>query len=301
MVLVAPDPVRDRPGRAAAGVWERPVRPAGVSDAPKAEAGLLARLRAPTRVQPGLDPGLAGGLRAWLEDAAFAVVTARGEDAPPLYVGAGRLLGTPGEMPPNQGASSTERVLTQLVRALFRQLVTVATIGDPLGDALDALRADGGGADVVRQVESMGRTARAALAESVGEHAAHVREAVPRFAPGCMPRTRDRVAMPLAGGRVVLGGAFDLLVGIGRRDQPSLCAVGLTVEGPSDRDRWALHYLALLEALRSGSPPFRLALLHSVNGACTVEDTSEEHLRAAAGHVAQWLHRAAAGAVVLDV
>jgi hypothetical protein len=168
-------------------------------------------------------------------------------------------------------------------------MVTVATIGDPLGDALDALRADGSDADTVRHVESLGRSTRETLAQTVGIHAGHLRALVPRFAPALLPRTDDRVAIPLAGGRVVLGGVFDLLVGAGPRDEASHCAIGLTVDGPLDRDRWALHYLALLELLRNGTPPFRLALLHSATGCYGVEDTREEHLRAVTAHVTQWL------------
>jgi hypothetical protein len=252
-----------------------------------AKSDLLARLRESTGVRPRFQ-GLAGGLRAWLEDAAFDAVMERGDDAPPLFLGPRRLLGAPGAAPPD-GGPSAERVLARLVRALFRQLVTVATIGDPLRDALDALRADGGEGEVVHHVESLRRDARAALAETVGTHAEHLGGLVPRFAPAWLPRTDDRVAIPLAGGRVVLGGVFDLLVGAGGPNDPSLCALGLTVGGPPDRDRWALHYLALLELLRTGTPPFRLALLHSATGSYDVEDVREEHLRAVAAHVGEWL------------
>ncbi len=180
----------------------------------------------------------------------------------------------------------------RLVRALFRQLVTVGVIGDPLRDALDAVRTDGGAAELVRHVESMERGAREALARTVELHAANLRRLVPRFSPACMPRTDDRVAIPLAGGRVVLAGVFDLLLlGTGLSDgaEASLCAICVTVHGPKDRARWTLHYLALLELLRSGRPPFRLALLDSATGSFSVEDVREEHLRAVAAHVAEWL------------
>ena len=50
--------------------------------------------------------------------------------------------------------------------------------------------------------------------------------------------------------------------------------------------RRSLHYLALLETLRSGTPPFRLALLESASGRYGVEDVREEHLRALASHLA---------------
>ena len=45
-------------------------------------------------------------------------------------------------------------------------------------------------------------------------HARNLTGLVPRFAPGWMPRTNDRVAIPLGGGRIVLHGMFDLVVGL---------------------------------------------------------------------------------------
>ena len=115
---------------------------------------------------------------------------------------------------------------------------------------------------------------------------------MPRFAPGWMPRTDDRVAIPLAGGRVVLHGVFDLLVGLPQPGTASLCrSRALDNGGPWARERRSLHYLALLETLRSGTPPFRLALLESATGRYGVEDVREEHLRAIASHLTAWLAR----------
>ena len=119
---------------------------------------------------------------------------------------------------------------------------------------------------MVRHVESLPAAARSALAETLASHAANLRGQVPRFAPGWMPRTNDRVATPLAGGRVVLHGVFDLIVGLPQPGTASLCALGLSTGGPWAWHRRSLHYLALLETLRSGTPPFRLALLESTTG-----------------------------------
>ena len=96
---------------------------------------------------------------------------------------------------------------------LLRQLVHTGEIGDPLADALDALRASGDGAEV-REIETLSASARTALAETLALHARNLTELVPRFAPGWMPRTNDRVAIPLAGGRIILHGVFDLVVGL---------------------------------------------------------------------------------------
>jgi hypothetical protein len=135
-------------------------------------------------------------------------------------------------------------------------------------------------------VEALPAAERSALRGSLATHLAHLADLTPRFASTWLPRTNDRVAIPLAGGRVVLHGVFDLLVGAPMPGTASLCAVGLTTGAPWERARRSLHYLALLETLRSGTPPFRMALLQSATGRYGVEDVLEEHLRAMVSHVA---------------
>jgi hypothetical protein len=297
MVLVAPRPL---------------YRPAPPGDAPTDRgtgAEVLALLRGDAAARPRFDPGLAGGLRAWLEDAAYDVVAARGEHAPPLFLGPRQLLTSHdehrgGDRGTGGGGANVGRgtadvvgsdraVLARLVQALFRQLVHTGDVRDPLSDALDALRSNGD-AVTVRHVETLPEGARAILVETLALHARNLSGLVPRFAPGWMPRTNDRVAIPLGGGRIVLHGMFDLVVGLPQPRTASLCALGLSCDGPWAVARRSLHYLSLLETLRSGAPPFRLALLESASGRYGVEDVREEHLRAIASHIAAWLEQAAA-------
>jgi hypothetical protein len=250
---------------------------------------VLALLRDGSGQRPRFDPGLSGGLRAWLEDAAAELVTRRGEDAPPLFLGP-RLLwegSAPAAGPLETAADPypTDWVTSCLVRALFRQVVITGQVDDPWSDALGALRVDPNRSDMARHIDEMPADARAALAASLRIHVENVMKLTPRFAAGWLPRTDDRVAIPLAGGRVVLTGVFDLLVGAPVADRATLCAVGLTTGGRWAQARTALHYLALLETLRSGTPPFRVALLHSAAGRYGVEDVLEEHLRTIVSHV----------------
>jgi hypothetical protein len=257
---------------------------------------VLALLRGVGAPRPRFDPGLAGGLRAWLEDAAWSVTSSRGEEEPPLVLGPRRLLGTPSgswrlDRPTPSGKEFQEanhHLTRQLVHALFRHLVTAGSIGEPLAEALDALAVSGAD-DVVNRVRALEPAARAALESSLAVHTRHLRALVPRFVPSWLPRTDDRIAIPLAGGRVVLRGVFDLLVGTPSHERASLCALGLSTDGPWARERRTLHYLALLETLRSGTPPFRLALLQSANGRYAVEDVHEEQLASMASHVVAWL------------
>lgn len=262
---------------------------------------LLALLRGTTTKRPRFDPGLAGGLRAWLEDAAYEVVSERGEQARPLVLGPHQLLGTAGGGDERQLVAGTDdaeaegtqaALVSRLVHALFRQLVHTGGIGDPFTDALAALRVSGAVA-LAQRIESLTAAQRTTLSETVARHAGNLQRLVPRFAPGWMPRTDDRVAIPLAGGRVVLQGSFDLLVGVPQPGTASLCALGLSTGGPWPRERRTLHYLALLETLRGGTPPFRLALIESASGRYGVEDVRDEHLRAVASHIVAWLARRA--------
>jgi hypothetical protein len=285
-------------------------------DAPRASRDeVLALLRHGSEQRPRVDPGLAGGLRAWLEDGAAELSARRGDDASPLFLGPRRLWGEPvsafdpaGATPsgatlaagspaagsPAAGSPSgatpaepypTELVRSALVRALFRQIVTIGHVEDPMADALDALRVDPGREDMVRHIDGLPPADRTALASSLRLHVENLERLTPRFAAGWLPRTHDRVAIPLAGGRVVLCGTFDLLVGAPVPDRATLCAVGLTTGGRWAQARTVLHYLALLETLRSGTPPFRVAVLHSAVGRYGVEDLLEEHLRAIVLHV----------------
>jgi hypothetical protein len=281
-----------------------PLPRAAATAEPVSEGGpaheVLALLRGDSANRPRFDHTLAGGLRAWLEDAAYDVVAARGEHAPPLVLGPRRLLGATGQpAPPEEeqgsGDLSDRAVVSGLVHALFRQVVHTGGLDDPLADALEGLRATGPH-PVVRHVDALSDAARAALSDEVSSHAGALLRLVPRFAPGWMPRTDDHVAIPLAGGRVVLRGAFDLLVGTPRPEVATLCALGLATGGPWVHERRGLHYVALLETLRSGAPPFRLALIETGSGRYGVEDVREEHLRAIASHIAAWLAREAAGA-----
>jgi hypothetical protein len=267
---------------------------------------LLAVLRDGSGHRPRFDPALAGGLRAWLEDAAVSVASQRGDSAPPVSFGPRLLWANPrdttvgGNAGGNVGLVSRptdDAVRARLVRALFRQVVATGAPGDdPLGDARAALAVDPAAQDLVRHLDTLDDRARAALGAELESHLSHLARLTPHFSAGWLPRTADRVAIPLAGGRVVLLGTFDLLVGAPVPGTAALCALGLATGGRWSQARSALHYLALLETLRSGSPPFRVALLHTGAGRYSTEDVTEEHLRVITAHVAARLtERAGAG------
>ncbi len=251
---------------------------------------ILTSLRRGSGGRPRFDPDLAGGLRAWLEDAASLVVAARGEDAPPLVLNTDQ-VGSGG------GAGGPDTVLATLVHVVFRQIVTTGSVDDPFTDALSALSIDPWRRELVEHLRGLSELSRAALRRTLETHVGHLHALTPRFAPGWLPRTDDRIAIPLAGGRVVLRGTVDLLVGVPEPGTASLCALGVTAGGPVESAQRTLRLLALLETLRSGMPPFRLALLETESGRYGVEDVTEQDLRAVTALVAGQLEERAGARV----
>jgi hypothetical protein len=278
MVLTIPGPTELRHAESSGGASKTP------DQTPDQE--VLGQLRNGAGLRPRFDAGLAGGMRAWLEDAASELAAARGGSGP-LYLGS-KLLSPPSDGSPDKiDGHSTEIVTAVLVRALFRQLVLTGAISDPLTDALGALRVEPGREALLRHVDTLPAADRSALASTLAVHAANLSRLTPRFAPGWLPRTGDRVAIPLAGGRVILTGVFDLLVGAPETGVASVCALGLCTGDAWAQARTSLHFLSLLETLRHGIPPFRVALLHSATGRYGVEDVREEHVKGITGQLAQ--------------
>ena len=166
-----------------------------------------------------------------------------------------------------------------LVDALFRQWVTIGVIEDPWADAVGALEVDGDRDGVVAFVTELPVAAlRRRLMTEVVEHATNIAERWPVLSPAWLPRTQERLEVPLCGGRVVLAGVVDLVLGSPAQDRASVCLVELKSGGRRIEHRGDLHFYALLEALRSGAPPFRIATYYSGTGELDAEPVAEDTL-----------------------
>ena len=144
-----------------------------------------------------------------------------------------------------------------------------------MDDALAALDADGGLAEVARYVRDLPAPEYSVLADEVGAQAAALRRRWPRLEPGWLPRTQDRIAVPLAGGRIVLEGVLDLVVGAPSRGQASVCVVDLRAGAGRAEHRADLQFHCLLETLRSGARPFRAATYYARDGALDTLDVTD--------------------------
>lgn len=265
--------------------------PAGA--ATEVPGALLGLLRSPLTVRPAVDRGLAGGLRAWLED---GVATAAGPVAVEVRPGpAGSPLLTPVLSPAHRlptagtrpgegrapgagnGGLSSRDLRTALLRTVFRLCVTAGTMRAPFEDALAALAVDDEGGDVVQAVQRLGRHRRAQLREVVRHAAATIASQWGPVPAAWLPRTAERLVAPLGGGCVVLRSDADLVMGCPSSGRASVCAVRVHGGGIAD-DRPNRRLLALLETLRSGAAPFRVASYDLDRGRLAVDDVTDEQL-----------------------
>ncbi len=176
-----------------------------------------------------------------------------------------------------------------LVDVLFRQLVTVGSIGDPMEDALAALAVDDHQSDLRSWVERLAGPERDELRAEVERQADGLCRRWPPLDPAWLPRTQEAMRARSAGGTVELSARVDLVIGRPARDEGSVAIVEVKSGSRRVEHRADLHFYALVEALRSPAPPFVVATYYSRTGELDVDPVTDELLVAAA-------RRAAAGA-----
>lgn len=239
---------------------------------------LVSALRGEATNRRAVDPGLAGGLREWLEDGVAGPVASLEPGTPPIVFDS-RMLVTAADGKAGGGQVSNLPLLrAALVTALFRQLVTTGHIGDPLVDAMEVLAAEDRGAELAAFASRLTAEELNVLGSQLAEDASTMALRWPRIPPAWLPRTADRLTVPLAGGRVVLVGVADLVLGAPPVDRASVCLVEVRSAAPTEGHRRARTYLSLLESLRSGAPPCRVATYYSGSGVLDAEEPQDEEI-----------------------
>lgn len=247
------------------------------------EAPLLDKLRGTGTSRPNVDPELAGGLREWLEDSLASPAAALPVGSPVIRVNKQVLLGSgsPGALrgPADLQRATYDHMLRSLVRSLFRQWVTIRRFGEPIEDALAALAAQSDPGGTVEAVNRLSSEKRKTLAEEVASHASRIASAWPVLCPAWYPRTREGISIPLCGGRIVLGGVIDLVIGAQAAEEATVCVVQIDTTPLSEQSiRMDLHFHALLETLRAGATPCRVARYCTGTGELYAEPLDEHAL-----------------------
>ncbi len=262
------------------------------SQAPAGDtAAVLDRLRGDTECRPVVDPGLAGGLRAWLEDEVVDLARSVPDGASVLVGPRGLVAGngsptapamsTVPTMPTAPAMPTVALARGAMVGALFRQVVVTGRIEHTMADATAALAVAGTDGAILAFVDRLPTADRAALATDVRRQAQTMAAQWSKVPAAWSPRTGEPVGAPLAGGRVVLHGRLDLVLGGPSEGRASVCLVDV-----HSGERRADHgtergFHALLETLRSGAQPFRTATYYPASGEIDIEDVTESRLAAA--------------------
>jgi hypothetical protein len=255
---------------------------------------LLARLRGVGRRRPDVDPAFAPGLREWLEDALAPAAAALPAHLPPARVDKQALTQVLTCEAHLVASRAAPRVTVELVRgilvdALFRQWVTTGAIGDAMGEALDACAGDDGA--VTAFVAGLSASARRQLTDEVAEQAARIAAQWPVPAGAWLPRTQERLTVPLCGGRIVMSGVIDLAFGAPAGRSASTCLVEVKSGRRRAEHRSDLHFYALLETLRSGAPPFTVGTYYAAIGQLDAEPLEEDLLVGTLGRVVDGTER----------
>ena len=261
---------------------------------PLAGAALLDRLRTTGRPRPAADPELAAMLRHGLEEGLVPEGAGHRAGGGPICLGGSSLVVTKdrltralssdahqpdvefGHRPP-----TVPMACGAIVDVLFRQLVTVGSIGDPMTDALAALAIDDRQRELVSWIECLPRSELAELQAEVERQADGLVRRWPRLDPAWLPRTQEALRVGLVGGAVELAARVDLAVGRPGQQQASVAIVEIKSGARRIEHRADLHFYALLEALRNPAPPFVVATYYTRTGELDVDPVTEELLVAA--------------------
>lgn len=271
-------------GRGAVGMWPR-----GPEWRPLSGAALLERLRVTGRARPAADPAFAAGLRGLLESGLPDLAEWAGPaDDGRLVVTKDqltRVLACPGHRTMSRFGERTFTVpmaCGALVDALFRQIVTVGSMGDPLVDALDGLAADGRQAALVSWIGDLAPSDLAELRAEVERQAEGLVRRWPPLDPVWLPRTQEPMRAVLAGGTIELSSRVDLAIGRPAEDHASVAIVEVKSGARRPTHRDDLRFYALVETLRSPAPPFAVATYYTRTGEVDVESVTHDVLVEAA-------------------
>ena len=225
-----------------------------------------------------MDPGLAGGLREWLEDGVAGPVASLEPGATPVVVDSRMHLSVADGKAGRGQVPNLPLLRAAMVTVLFRQLVTTGHLGNPLVDAMEVLATEDRGPELAAFASRLRPEELNLLRSQLADDAATMTLRWPRIPPAWLPRTADRLTVPLAGGRVVLVGVADLVLGAPPVDRASVCLVEVRSAAPTEEHRRTRTYLSLLESLRSGAPPCRVATYYSGSGVLEAEEPRDEEI-----------------------
>jgi hypothetical protein len=257
-----------------------------------AQQAVLDGLRAPERPRPRYDPGLRDELRRHLEDELAPLAGLLDGPAFVSKKALGDVLACEAHHTAQAGAPFEWNVALARGVVVHRavQLGVFRRDSPPplelVDDALERL-ADDPDARIADYLLGLPEAERADLRGAASEVVSAFAELWPPLSRHWVPRTETSVRAELCGGKVVLSGRVDLSLGAPEGERAGRVLVDLKTGATSAGHLHDLRFYALLETLRCGVPPLRLATSYLEVGHLAVEDVDEDVLEAAVRRTVQ--------------
>lgn len=168
--------------------------------------------------------------------------------------------------------------LTVAMRAPAAPLVLV-------DHAIDALRADDGRASPKPWLDHAAPLELAELRAAANESVANFLECWPPLEPSWRPRSETAIGTDLCDGMITLRAKVDLVLGQAVGQQARSLIVDFKTGRPHSHHLDDLRFYALVQTLRLGVPPFRIAGYYLDTASFRAEDVDEALLESAARRV----------------
>jgi hypothetical protein len=183
-----------------------------------------------------------------------------------------------------------------LLGRLADHLFALVTLGGGIGldvveDCLRAAEADGDG-DPRADLAALDPNEQATLRDELRSFGEALVARWPLLPSGAWPRVQERIAVPIADGRVVLSGRLDLVLGGPRPDAAGGAVLDVKAGAMRLDDRQDAGFYALVESLRQGVPPAVSGSYYLRTGEADLDEVDDVFLEAA-------VRRTAAGAARL--
>jgi hypothetical protein len=140
-------------------------------------------------------------------------------------------------------------------------------------------------------LQTCGEVERAELRAEANDSVVKFLECFPPLKPAWRPVTESRLRLELHDARIILSGKVDLSLGQPEGDRAGKVLLDLKTGAFSPTHIDDLRFYALLETIRLGTPPRRLATYYLDQGRFLPEDVTEGVLHAAAARMVDGIQR----------
>lgn len=256
-----------------------------VSATNPAQQEIIDRLRGDREARPAYDAELRHHLRSMLEDGTADAAAA----LPPgqtIFVNKSKLTAVHGceaKFVGDTFAWSIPAARGKVAHKAIEYALNVREEPVPLRLVDDALaRLESNDDDFGRWLQGLREVERAELRGEVNERVTQFLECFPPLPRSWRPGTEMPIRQDLHDGRITLSGRVDLTIGKPDGLVAGKVLVDLKTGAPRHAHLDDLRFYALIETMRIGTPPLRLASYYLDQGTLHPEDVNEGVLRAAA-------------------